>query len=90
MAPWSASLRQRILDECWRPSFARYLPPRFSSLRHDHEGYLCFYNIDASHNGRLTGGQIPGGHRRRLILDRVAIDPANGKGRGYAQAVDSS
>lgn len=53
------ALHRTILDECWRPSFARYLHPRLSSLRHDLEAYLRFYNFDRVHHGRLTNGQIP-------------------------------
>ncbi len=53
------ALHRTILDECWRPSFARYLHPRLSSLRGDLEEYLRFYNFDRIHHGRLTGGQIP-------------------------------
>jgi transposase len=53
------ALHRTILDECWRPSFARYLHPRLSSLRHDLDEYLRFYNFDRVHHGRLTDGQIP-------------------------------
>ena len=53
------ALHRTILDECWRPSFARYLHPALSSLRRDLEGYLRFYNYDRVHHGRLTAGQIP-------------------------------
>ena len=53
------ALHRTILDECWRPSFARYLHPRLSSLRRDLDEYLRFYNFDRVHHGRLTVGQIP-------------------------------
>jgi transposase InsO family protein len=53
------ALHRTILDECWRPSFARYLHPALSSLRRDLEEYLRFYNFDRVHHGRLTAGQIP-------------------------------
>lgn len=53
------ALHKTILDECWRPAFARYMHPRLSSLRHELETYLRFYNYDRVHSGRLTGGQIP-------------------------------
>jgi len=53
------ALHKTILDECWRPSFARYLHPRLSSLRRDLDEYLTFYNFDRVHHGRLTEGQIP-------------------------------
>jgi transposase len=53
------ALHKTILDECWRPAFARYMHPRLSSLRHELDAYLRFYNYDRVHSGRLTGGQIP-------------------------------
>jgi transposase len=53
------ALHRTILDECWRPSFARYLHPRLSSLRRDLDEYLRFDNFDRVHHGRLTGGRIP-------------------------------
>jgi transposase InsO family protein len=53
------ALHKTILDECWRPAFARYLFPRFTGLRRELETYLRFYNYDRVHHGRLTRGQIP-------------------------------
>ena len=53
------ALHRTILDECWRPSFARYLYPRLSGLRRELDTYLRFYNFDRVHHGRLTAGQIP-------------------------------
>lgn len=53
------ALHKTILDECWRPSFARYLHPRLSTLKRDLDEYLDFYNHDRVHHGRLTQGQIP-------------------------------
>jgi transposase len=53
------ALHRTILDECWRPSFARYLHPRLSGLRRELDTYLRFYNFDRVHHGRLTAGQIP-------------------------------
>lgn len=53
------ALHRTILDECWRPAFARYLQPRLSGLRCELDTYLLFYNFDRVHNGRLTDGQIP-------------------------------
>lgn len=53
------ALHRTILDECWRPAFARYLQPRLSGLRRELDTYLRFYNFDRVHHGRLTGGQIP-------------------------------
>jgi transposase InsO family protein len=48
-----------ILEECWRPAFARYLHLRFHGLKRELAGYLHTYNTDRVHNGRLTAGRIP-------------------------------
>jgi transposase InsO family protein len=53
------ALHKTILDECWRPAFARYLYPRYTGLRRELDTYLAFYNFDRVHHGRLTRGQIP-------------------------------
>ena len=54
------SLHRTILEECWRPAFARYLHVRFTGLKRDLERYLDYYNFERVHNGRLTRGRIPG------------------------------
>lgn len=53
------ALHKTILDECWRPAFARYIHPRYTGLRRELDTYLRFYNHDRIHHGRLTRGQIP-------------------------------
>jgi transposase InsO family protein len=53
------ALHKTILDECWRPAFARYLYPALSGLRRELDSYLRYYNTDRVHHGRLTRGQIP-------------------------------
>jgi transposase InsO family protein len=53
------ALHKTILEECWRPAFARYLYPRFTGLRRELERYLAFYNYDRVHHGRLTNGRVP-------------------------------
>jgi transposase InsO family protein len=53
------ALHRTILDECWRPAFARYLYLRFEGLRRELRSYLRYYNHDRAHNGRLTRGRIP-------------------------------
>jgi transposase InsO family protein len=53
------ALHKTILDECWRPAFARYYYPRLSGLRRDLDSYLHHYNTDRVHHGRLTRGRIP-------------------------------
>jgi hypothetical protein len=49
-----------ILEECWRPSFARSLVPKITALRRDLDEYLAYYNFDRAHTGRLTRGRVPG------------------------------
>ena len=53
------ALHKTILDECWRPAFARYLYPRYTGLKRELDTYLGFYNNDRIHHGRLTQGRIP-------------------------------
>ena len=53
-------LQLTILEECWRPSFARSLVPRMTALQRDLDEYLFDYNFDRAHSGRLTKGRIPG------------------------------
>jgi len=49
-----------ILEECWRPAFARSLAPKVTALRRDLEEYLDEFNFDRPHSGRLTKGRVPG------------------------------
>jgi transposase InsO family protein len=49
-----------ILEECWRPAFARSLAPKITALRRDLDEYLDEFNFDRAHNGRLTRGRVPG------------------------------
>ena len=53
------ALHRLILEECWRPVFARYLYPRYTGLRRELDRYLDTYNTDRVHHGRLTNGRIP-------------------------------
>ena len=53
------ALQRLILEECWRPAFARFLYPRCSGLRRELDRYLAYYNNDRVHHGRLTNGRIP-------------------------------
>jgi transposase InsO family protein len=53
-------LQQTILEECWRPSFARSLVPKLTALAKDLKHYLAYYNFDRAHTGRLTQGRLPG------------------------------
>ena len=53
------ALHRLILEECWRPAFARYLYPRYTGLRRELDRYRAYYNHDRAHTGRLTHGRIP-------------------------------
>lgn len=48
-----------ILEECWKPIFARYLIPRYTGLRLDLDRYVDYYNNDRAHTGRWTKGRTP-------------------------------
>lgn len=52
-------VQRTILEECWKPSFARYLVPKYMGLRRELVRYLETYNHDRAHNGRLTRGRTP-------------------------------
>jgi transposase InsO family protein len=52
-------VQRTILEECWRPSFARSLVPRYTALRRDLDAYLSYYNYDRAHTGRYTQGATP-------------------------------
>ncbi len=53
-------LQLTILEECWRPAFARSLAPRTTALVKDLDEYLDYFNFDRAHSGRLTKGRVPG------------------------------
>ncbi|HUZ83273.1 MAG TPA: DDE-type integrase/transposase/recombinase, partial [Gaiellales bacterium] len=52
------NLHRTILDECWRPAFARSLYPSYTALRADLREYLTYYNHDRVHTGRLSNGRL--------------------------------
>ena len=52
-------LHRTILEECWRPAFARFLQVRLTGLRRDLAHYLHDYNYDREHHGRTTAGRCP-------------------------------
>ena len=53
-------LQLSILEECWRPAFARSLAPRSTALARDLDEYLAYFKYDRGHTGRLTKGRGPG------------------------------
>ena len=52
-------LHRTILEECWRPAFARFLQVRYSGLKRQLDSYLNDYNHDREHHGRITKGRRP-------------------------------
>jgi transposase InsO family protein len=52
-------LQLTILEECWRPAFARSLVPKLTALQRDLDQYLDYYDFDRAHTGRLTCGRVP-------------------------------
>src|SRR5262249_40571002 len=48
-----------VLEECWRPAFARYLIPKLTGLRRELGRYVIHYNTDRAHTGRITRGRTP-------------------------------
>lgn len=48
-----------ILDECWKPAFARFLIPKQTGLRRELEDYIELYNTDRAHNGYRNKGRTP-------------------------------
>ena len=53
-----------LLQECWKPAFARYLVIKSTGLQKDLQAYLRYYNEDRAHHGRWTKGRTP-----REVLD---------------------
>lgn len=52
-------LHRTILEECWRPAFARFLQVRYSGLKRHLDSYLRYYNHERAHTGRITRGRTP-------------------------------
>lgn len=52
-------LHRTILEECWRPVFARFLHVRYSGLARELDRYLHYYNHQRAHTGRRTVGRTP-------------------------------
>ena len=52
-------LHRTILEECWRPAFARFLQVRYSGLKRHLAHYLHTYNHERDHHGRRTAGRCP-------------------------------
>lgn len=54
-----ARLHRTILEECWRPAFARFLQVRYTGLKRHLDHYLHTYNYERDHHGRHTAGRRP-------------------------------
>jgi transposase InsO family protein len=52
-------VQQTILDECWKPAFARFLIPKQTGLRRELDTYVQLYNTDRAHTGRHNKGRTP-------------------------------
>jgi len=52
-------VQRTILEECWRPTFAKSLVPKFTALGRDLVQYLGFYNHERAHTGRRSEGKTP-------------------------------
>jgi transposase InsO family protein len=52
-------VQETILEECWKPAFARYLIPKYTGLRLDLDRYLRYDKTDRAHTGRYTRGRTP-------------------------------
>ena len=48
-----------ILDECWKPAFARSVFPRYKGLKAELDRYLYYYNNHRAHTGRWNRGRTP-------------------------------
>lgn len=48
-----------ILQECWKPAFARYLVLKLTGLQRELTIYLKYYNEERAHQGRHTKGRTP-------------------------------
>jgi len=64
-------VQRTILEECWRPSFARSLVPSFFGLRDDLERYVRYFNFERAHLGRHTKGRTPA----TLVYGARKMDP---------------
>lgn len=52
-------LHRTVLEECWRPAFARFRQVRYSGLKRHLDNYLHYYNFERAHTGRQTRGRCP-------------------------------
>ena|SRR5438093_737069 len=54
-------VQRTVLEECWRPTFACSLVPKYTALRRDlARATSPTSNFDRAHLGRYTKGRTPG------------------------------
>lgn len=53
-------LHGTILEECWKPAFARFYRVTKTGLQRELTRYLDYYNHERVHTGRWTQGRTPG------------------------------
>ena len=53
-----------ILQECWKPAFARYLVLKLTGLQRELTIYLKYYNEERALEFPRSGGRITGWNRR--------------------------
>ena len=58
-------LHRTILEECWRPAFARYRYLRYRGLQRELLNYLNYYNHQRGHTGTHHPRRSPSGPRLR-------------------------
>ena len=64
-------LHRTILEECWRPAFARFLQPRYRGLERELDAYLDIYNFHRAHTGPITQGRAPA----ELVYGATKMEP---------------
>jgi transposase InsO family protein len=69
-------VQETILDECWKPAFARFLIPKQTGLRRELEAYLQLYNTDRAHTGRWNKGRTP-----EEVIGKAKMYPRPREGR---------
>ena len=52
-------VQRTILEECWRPTFARALVPKLTALARDLRSYLAYYNHERANTGRFAKNRVP-------------------------------
>ena len=52
-------LHRTILEECWRPAFARFHFPGYTGLHRHLDSYITYNNNHRAHTGRTTAGRTP-------------------------------